>query len=343
MRRSAGRRPRATTSPPQEPPAGAAGAPPPPSRRRPAAAAVPPPCRRRRHPRRQAAGAAAQQGRRVAAGGNVSPSPGNAAGAGRAAGRARRRCPAAAALAAITAAAAIAAAGAARHATDLHVRGADVPYHSKSASCDDDTSPECAVATSTEKNRIPYADGCLSPTTGSHANVVQTTLLMTLDKTQSTAIPPSATCPYLAGTDLASPAPTWSVGELPSWLPSTLGRVDPPARSRAAASRPTGNSTSRCTRRRRPRRRPSRTPRPRHRRRRAGRRHDHGARDGLRPGGARRLRLRLGARHVARNGADPAEGVAYSNSVYKRGETVLLGLGGEIYIPFQSCDVDRSR
>ena len=38
--------------------------------------------------------------------------------------------------------------------------------------------------------------------------------------------------------------------------------------------------------------------------------------------------------------ADPAEGVAYSNSVYKRGETVLLELGGEIYIPFQSCDVD---
>ena len=41
--------------------------------------------------------------------------------------------------------------------------------------------------------------------------------------------------------------------------------------------------------------------------------------------------------------ADPAEGVAYSNSVYKRGETVLLELGGEIYIPFQSCDIDGSR
>ena len=47
------------------------------------------------------------------------------------------------------------------------------PYHSESASCDDPTSAACAVATSTEESRIPYIDGCLSPTTGSHALVVQ--------------------------------------------------------------------------------------------------------------------------------------------------------------------------
>ena len=131
------------------------------------------------------------------------------------------------------------------------------PYHLGSLATT--TSPD-AVATSTEENRIPYADGRLSPTTGSHANVVQTTLLMTLDKTQSTAIPPGATQPVprghrpgVAGADV--------VGELPSWLTGDTRRVDPPADVESGRLSPTGSSTSRCTRRPRASwRRPSCTP-----------------------------------------------------------------------------------
>jgi hypothetical protein len=67
---------------------------------------------------------------------------------------------------------------------------------------------------------VPYTDGCLSPTQGSHALVVQSTLILTLQKTTVEAIRSQRNVTlHLEGTDIKSDPPTWSVAStLPSWL-----------------------------------------------------------------------------------------------------------------------------
>ena len=168
---------------------------------------------------------------------------------------------------------------------------------------------------------------------------------MTLDKTQSRAIPARRNVTlFLAGTDLASAAPTWSVGELPGWL-----TVDTAAASIHLPDVESGRLSTDWQLDlpvyASPEGLPEKT--------------EPYTADLVIAVDAQSdasitvpVTAYVQAEPVAADStwglvtspatcADPAEGVAYSNSVYRRGETVLLELGGEIYIPFQSCDVDR--
>ena len=67
---------------------------------------------------------------------------------------------------------------------------------------------------------MPYSDGCISPTQGTHALVVLSTLTVTLQKTTVEAISSKRNVTlHLDGTDLKSDPPTWSIASvLPPWL-----------------------------------------------------------------------------------------------------------------------------
>ena len=67
---------------------------------------------------------------------------------------------------------------------------------------------------------VPYIDGCLTPTQGTHALVVQTNLLVTLQKTVTAAVTSTKNVTlYLRGSDPLAGPPVWRVAEeLPSWI-----------------------------------------------------------------------------------------------------------------------------
>ena len=67
---------------------------------------------------------------------------------------------------------------------------------------------------------MPYTEGCISPTQASHALVVQSTLTLTLQKTTAEAISSKRNVTlHLEGTDLKADPPIWSVASiLPPWL-----------------------------------------------------------------------------------------------------------------------------
>jgi hypothetical protein len=87
-------------------------------------------------------------------------------------------------------------------------------------SCDGDKYLFHADQTSNTALEVPYIDGCLSPTQGSHALVVQSTLTLTLQKTTVEAISNERNVTLLLeGTDLKAAPPTWSIASmLPPWL-----------------------------------------------------------------------------------------------------------------------------
>ena len=223
-------------------------------------------------------------------------------------------------------------------------------------SCDGDKYLFHADQTSNTALEVPYIDGCLSPTQGSHALVVQSTLTLTLQKTTAEAVSNERNLTLLLeGTDVKADPPTWSIASvLPPWLTLAVSSaiIHLPAIDQSRLT-PQGGSWELdlpvfCS----PAGLPERT---------EAYSHDlvilvdaQKVRNITMP-----VRAYVQAMPVAAFSTwgevelpskcvEPAEGVAYPQTVIDRvlpngllrGAAIQLLLGDEILLPFQSCDID---